>query len=158
MIFNQNNRGITVIEVVIGTAILAAVLVGITTVITQMVQARERVNSNLQALYLAESGYEYLRHLRDDAWTNIDGLTVDTYYFLSLSSSTISTTASPEIINGEFLRRFHVRSVYRDTNDDIVASTSGGTIDDESYEVWVEVGGQFGTSTLKGVLTNIFVE
>lgn len=153
------NRGVTVVEVLIGTTIILVVLVGITSAITQIVQARGSINSDLKVLYLAESGHEYLRYLRDDDWSNIDGLTPDTYYYFDISTTSIAITTTPEVIAGEYTRRFHVRELYRDGSDDIVASTTGlGTVDPEGYEIWVDVGSSSGTTTLKGILTNLFAQ
>ena len=151
------NRGMSVVEVILGLVILTISVVAIAYTISNVTQAREQLNSDLKAIYLAEAGYELVRYVRDADWATIDTLPTDTVRYLDVSSSTISITTTPEVIDGEYLRRFHLRPLYRDTNDDIVASTTAGSsIDDESYEVWVEVGGPSGTSTFKGILTNIF--
>ena len=154
---NSCERGISLVEVLLGLSILSVVLVFVAFAITGMTTARERINSQLHAVYLAEAGYEYLRHIRDEDWNDIESLPVDTVRYLDVATSSIAITTTPEVIDGEYLRRFELREVYRDSSDIIVASTTGGAdVDDEAYRVYMEVRGPYGTTTVEGVLTNLF--
>lgn len=123
-------RGVSSIEMVIGVSILGLILVySIYTVTTYINNARSMAEKT-EALYLAEDGLELLRFIRDGAWSNIDTLTSGTTYYLSVTPTTIQTTGTPEII-GMYTRSFTLEPVYRDpVNDDIVASTTSGSVAD----------------------------
>lgn len=155
----QKTAGISLIEVVFGVTIISIALIFIGYTVTLFVEARHEMRAGAQALYLAEEGYELIRAVRNDSWSTIDGLSVDTPYTFDISTTTIAVGSTPEIIDGEFNRVFEVRELYRDGDDDVVASTTpGSTADDEAREVLIRVGYQYGTTTLRGIVTNIFVE
>lgn len=151
--------GITLIEVIVAISIIASMVIAIGFSIITYVDARAALLTNTKTLYLAEEGYEILRALRDDDWNTIDTLTVDTYHYLDVATSTIGVTVTPEIIDGEYRRSFIVRDLYRDGTDDVTASTtSGATVDPDSREVEIFVASPLGTSSLHAILTNIHAE
>ena len=99
-----------------------------------------------------------MRIVRDNAWSNISGLTVGTNYYPTFSGGTwtLSTTANTV---GIFTRQVVLLSVNRDsTTDDIV--TSGGVVDDGTKLVTITVSWQEGATTisreLSFYLTDIF--
>lgn len=76
--------------------------------------------------------------------------------YLDVSPASVGVGVSPEIIDSEYRRSFIVREVYRDANDDIVASTTAGaTVDDGSREISVYVAGPAGTTTMQAILANV---
>lgn len=152
-----HTAGVSLVEVIIGIAVIASIVFASGLAVTQMVEARERLVDNTKALYLTEEGYELLRAVRDNDWSDIDALTVgDTYYF-SITPGAIAITGTPEVVDGEFTRSFVIDEVSRDNDDDIVPNgTSGATVDDELREVTVTVVGPSGTKTLTGILGNIY--
>lgn len=154
--FNQS--GVTLVEVVIGISIIATTLVAIGLSVNAYVDARAVLLVNTKAVYLSEEGYEIVRAIRDMNWNTIDALPINTTRYLSVSTTTIAVTTTPEIIDGQFRRSFIVRSVYRSvTTDDIVTSSlPGATVDDGSRKIEISVSGPHGTSTFEAILTNLF--
>ncbi len=160
MFFSRQHKtqaGIALVEVVIALGIIASILVAVGYSVTAYVDARSTLLANAKAVYLVEEGYEMLRVLRDDDWDTIDNLTVDTKYTLNVATTTLSVVAGVTTIDDDYAREFFVRELYRDSDDDITASTtSGATIDDDARWVEVSVGGPNGTTTFSAVLANIF--
>lgn len=151
--------GITLIEVLVAVTVLSVALIFIGYTITVFVTARDEMQYDLKALYLAEEGYELLRAIRTDDWNTLDVLALDTEYALQVSTTTLAVGSPPEIIDGEFNRVFELRSLYRDSDGDVVASTTpGASSDSEGREVWISVGGPAGTSTVRAIITNLFAQ
>lgn len=149
--------GISLVEVIVAIGIIAAMLVTVGFAITNYIDARAALLDNTKAIYLAEEGYEILRAIRDTDWNEIDQLSTDTYYYFAVSTSSIGTTTSPEIIDSNYRRSFVLRDLYRDTDDDIVASTTAGaSVDTNGREVEIFVSGPNGTTSLNAIITNMF--
>ena len=147
------SRGITLIEVLIAVGILSLFSIVISTTIFQFAESRKELLHDTDKMYLAEEGYEIIRLLRDENWANLSGLTLNTDYYLVLSSSTLATSTVPEIINGRYTRLFRLLSVSRDaTTHEIVSS--GGVVDNNARKVQISVGDSNGTSTVEALLTN----
>lgn len=151
-------QGISLIEVLVAVSILSVALVFINYTITLFVSARTELLADAKTLYLAEEGYELVRALRDDNWSTIDGLSLDTDYALSVSTTTLGLGSVPELIDDEYRRRFEVRALYRDSgDDDVTASTTpGAVVDANGRELIVTVGGPTGTTSVRAILTNLF--
>lgn len=76
--------GFSLIEVIIGLGIITVVLTSIILSLQFFIKASLLNTEKVQASFLLEEGIEIPRFLRDDSWSNITGLTVDTsYYFTS---------------------------------------------------------------------------
>ena len=121
----HTQRGISLVEVVVGSAIILTVLVGLVVAFERYAATLFRTTDRLQATYLAEEGVEVARILRDASWTNFAALTLDVPYRLALVAGVWEATTSTTLIDGAFDRTMTLASVYRRTSDsDIVASTS----------------------------------
>ena len=152
----ERTRGLSSIEIVLGVSLAALILVFVTYAVVRFVNTGRDVSDRAQALYLAEEGLELLRFIRDEAWSDIGNLTVNTSYYLDVNPSAVSITGTPESI-GYFDRRFWVANVYRNGSDDIVPSTTpGSTADPQSRYVTVEVTG--GTPERTITLTSILAD
>ena len=152
-------RGITLIEVAVSITIITAILVVVGFSVNAYVEARSQLLVNAKALYLAEEGYEIIRALRDDDWSTFGGLANGTTHFLSVATSTIGMGVGPEEIDSEFFRSFVLGAVYRNSNDDVVDSTtSGAVVDPNTRLVTVSVAGPTGTTSLQAVLANIHAQ
>jgi type II secretory pathway pseudopilin PulG len=150
-------RGISVIEIVIGSAIVASVLLGLVTAYNFSVRALIRNTKIVQASFLAEEGFEVLRMLRDSGWTaNIAPLVSGTSYYLTFSSGAWSTTITPQYLNN-FERVVTLSDVNRDSNDDIA---DVGTLDPDTKQTTVTVSWWTGAATtskmVTGYLTDLF--
>lgn len=128
----RRRRGVTLIEVVIGVSIAALVLVFTTHALMQFVNVGRDVSEKTAALYLAEEGLELIRFERDEAWSEISGLSTASTHYLNATTTGVAITNSPETIDG-FSRSFRIQNVYRNSStDDIVASTTAGSVADTS--------------------------
>ena len=104
------NKGLSLVEVVIASAIILAAVLVLLGVHSLYLKVALSNSNTVKAAYLAEEGIENVRFLRDSGWTtNISNLT--------------STTTS---VDG-FVRVVTLATVRRDASGDIV--TSGGSID-----------------------------
>lgn len=136
----NKKRGVGLVEVIVGSAILAVVLFAFTSSLSLYSRANADATSRSQALYLAEEALEAVRGLRDAGWTtNIATASVDTDYGISFDAvnSTWTLVLSPDTV-GEFTRTLTFRDVYRDGGDNIVANPFE-TYDPDSRILEVEV-------------------
>lgn len=149
--------GITVVEVIIGVTLLSVIVVMVLFTMTLFLQTRSELVKKTKALFLAEEGIELLRYLRDEDWTTVAALSKNTPYSFTISGSTVAVTSASEVIDSTYTRQFVLKTVYRNSTEDLALSGGGGTHDDDE-SVWVEmnVGYGAGTTTLETVLTNIF--
>ena len=148
----HDGRGVTIFEIMIGIGLVSLILVFTTHAITRFVEVGGDIADKTEALYLAEESLEALRFLRDGSWSTVSGLTDGTEYYLSISSTTIGVTTTPEWV-GIFRRSFVIDSVERDGNDDIVTS---GTPDGDSKYITASVSWGAPTSTVS--LTTILAD
>lgn len=148
------SKGVSVIEVLVGVAILGVALVFISHTIALFASSELRVLEQTQALYLAEEGQEIMRYLRDEDWSNISNLTTGVTYYFDVATTSLATTNTVETINGTYTRSVVVESVRRDGNDDVVAS--GGTADPGSRVVTVTVSWGSDSVSLESILSNLY--
>lgn len=149
-------RGVTSLEVVIGVSIAAIVLTFAVHSIMEFVNIGRTAGEKTKAIYLAEDGLELLRFIRDGDWGDISGLSANTTYYLSVSPAAVSVTTVPQTIDG-YTRSFRISNVYRNSSDDIVASTtSGAVVDAHSRYVTMTVAWDTPTSTI--ALTSMLTE
>lgn len=163
MNYQQHERGVSAVEIVIGASILALLTVAAALTLALFVRSATDAKEKTIALYLAESGMEYIRQIRSEDWSIISGLTPgDTYYF-AVSTTTLAVSATPEVFDNYYSRSFYLTDLYRDANDDITSSTTpGATIDTGAYYVTVVVDYALSTGTstveLSAILTNLHNE
>jgi type II secretory pathway pseudopilin PulG len=157
----NSQKGVGLVEVLVGSAILSIVLFAFTSSLSLYSRANADAMSRSQALYLAEEALEVVRGLRDASWTtHIAPVTVDTGRGLIFNevSSTWTIVSSPDTFE-EFTRTLTLRDVYRDSNDNIVSDTSE-VFDPDSRMVEVEVSWAGVEETqsvrLESVITNVF--
>ena len=148
-------KGVSLIEVVIASAIIGSVSVSVFGGLGLMTQYAVRNTSFVKASMLAEEGIEALRQMRDFGYaSNILNLTPgSTYRFAWDGSKWVSTTA----VNF-FDRTFVLSNVNRDMDFDIVSS--GGTLDSGTKKVTVTVSFKEGVATtsrsIEGYIFNTF--
>lgn len=149
-------KGAILIEAIIGLFLLLLVLGFVGVTVTNYVQARERLLIDLQQQYLAEEAYEVIRFLRDDDWSLISGLPLNQDRYLSLATSTIAITTTPEETLG-FDRSIQFSAVWRDGSGKIVPEgTSGGVNDPQARVLRVEVANAVSTTSVEALVTNLF--
>lgn len=153
----QHNRGLSIVEVMLGLALFAVIFVLIFEALTVFFANHTRVMEQQQAVYLAEEGQEALRYLRDEDWNTLDGLTPGDVYYVAISTSTIESTTTPQVYDGKFTRSFVVWPAYRNSEDDLVASTtSGASLDDNGFmSIMTVTWGSGEQVQLTSLLTNL---
>lgn len=155
---NKNkNKGFLMVEVVIATAIiLISVLVAVNVASKSISSSKQAIHAT-EATFLLEEGAEAVRIARDNAWTNISGLNINTDYYPTFSGGTWTLSPAPNTV-GIFTRTVRIESVKRDasTND-----ISANGVDDPGTKLvtvnvsWSE-GGVTISKTLSFYLSNIF--
>lgn len=151
--------GISLVEVVIGTALILLSLVGLTGAYSFYLKAGLKNTDTLKAAFLLQEGVEAVTLLRDDAWSNLSPLTPGVSYYLSWNGTTWVATTAEALIDGAFRRTVILDDVYRrDSDKDIVASTSPDSkaIDPNTKQVTVRVTAGGVDQPLSTYLTNLF--
>ena len=133
--FNKHKAGISLIEIIIASAIIGSVFIVLLSSIQNSVRISARSLEQTQAAFLLEEGAEASKTIRDRGWTTVSSLILNTPYYLSWDGTEWSFTDTP-VITDEFTRTVTFEEVLRDGDDDIVA-----------------VGGTADTGTLKGTVT-----
>ncbi|MEA3399137.1 MAG: prepilin-type N-terminal cleavage/methylation domain-containing protein [Patescibacteria group bacterium] len=131
---NNLQKGFSLIEVVIASAIISIVIFATMSVAQKSLQLSNRSLRQAQANFLLEEGVEVVKSTRDNGWSNISDLTLDTDYYFEYNSSW-SLSLIPNTIDA-FTRTVFFESVFRDVNDDL---SSSGTLDDDARKVTITV-------------------
>lgn len=149
-------RGISVVELVVASAIILAVTSVVFSSYTLTSRLALQNTPFLQASLLAEEGTEAIRVMRDFGWSaNIASLTSGATYRFYFNGSTWVSTTTVSMIDGVFDRTFVLSDVNRDAGFNIV--TSGGNPDAGAKKVTVSVAWKNGLSTTtKSVESYIF--
>ena len=140
MLLNQfgNEKGISIIEILVVTAILVMVFTTIFGLINFSFASASIIRQTTQANALAEETMEAVRNFRDQTtWSNdgLDALALNTAYYPQKTANSWILVAGKELI-GIFEREVVLEQVYRDSNDDIAAV---GVIDSETKKATVSV-------------------
>ena len=155
---NRSTRGITAVEVLFGIAIASLVLIFVSNAIALFINAGRTVTEKTKALYLAEEGLEFIRFVRDESWSNISSFPINTTRYFTVTGSAITIGTTPEWIDG-YRRRFSVQNVYRNSSsDDIVASTTGGSVADTNSKyvfMTIEWGNPTSSVSMTSVLSDL---
>lgn len=151
-------RGISLIEIVVGTAVLLIAITGLLTAYNVFVRAGTTTLGTVQASYLLEEGIEAVSAMRDYGWTaNIANLTAGSTYYLAWVSGRWTSTTTVTRIDNVYSRYFILSSVNRDASDNIAVS---GTNDVGTRKLTVYVSWPTkATTTLRSTstyLTNLF--
>ena len=159
MLHPHRQHGFSLVEAVIGTALILLALVGLFAAYSFYLKAGLRNTASLQATFLAEEGMETVRLLRDGAWSNLSSLATATPYHLSWNAGAWSATTTVVLIDGVFTRTVILDEVYRRVGDkDIVATTSpdAKTLDPDIKRVTVSVSATGVTTRLVTYLANMY--
>jgi type II secretory pathway component PulK len=153
-------RGVALVEVIIGAAIISIAFVGMFGAIQSMLRISRQTSVSVQSAFLAQEGLEALRVMRDLSWDDeIAPLTVaTTYYFEWSDDDTWTATTTANMIDGIYTRTFKLENVYRDGSSDIAES---GTLDTGSRKATINVVrstlvGLTSTTTISGYINDLF--
>lgn len=156
----STTKGIALVEVIIGAAIIASSFVAIIGVYATLTRYSYQAVPRIQAAMLAEEGIEAVRSMRDTGYdANIGTLSAGTTYYLSWDSgaSAFITTTTPSLIDGIFTRTLTVDNAYRNGSYNLATS---GTLDANTKLVTIAVSWQernaTTTHTLMTYVSNVF--
>ena len=158
-VFPNGERGFSLVEVLVATAIVAIALTSLITAVAYSLKADRLDLRRLQSSYLAEEELETVRLLRDQSWeTSFGSWTDSAAYYIQFNPSTGSLSATEAVqasIDGIFTPSFTVSDVDRDVDGNIAAS---GVNDPNTKLVTVSVGypDTLNPTTLSAYFTNIF--
>ncbi|MFZ2150049.1 MAG: hypothetical protein WAV15_02740 [Minisyncoccia bacterium] len=153
----HGERGFMLIEVLVAVSIITAAVLATMTVAQKSIYISRQALHATQAGFLLEEGAEVVRITRDNAWTNISLLTLDTDYYPIFVGGAWTLSLTPNTV-GEFTRVIRFSAV---TRDDTTKNISGtGTNDPQTKLVvvtvsWVE-GGVTITKILPFYIADIF--
>ena len=156
---NNRQRGIGLVEVLVGVSIISASLVGLIGAFNLYVRAGLSNTEKLQALFLAEEGLEAVRFLRDSSFGgNIVPLSTatDQYLYFEMGTWSLSPVATTTDI---FTRTIVLDDVYRRTSDNDIVSVSSSdpkVLDPDARKVTVIVSWGRGTTTIITYITDLF--
>ncbi len=138
--FKSKEKGFTLVEILIGCAIMTTMIFALMASAQKGINLSDKALKQTQANMLLEEGAEAVRSIRDSAWSNISGLTLDTNYYLSYNTSTnvwsLSTTPSATI-DSTFTRTVVVSQVLRDATTEDIASS--GNVDSRTKKITITV-------------------
>lgn len=133
----QTNKqgGFALVELLVGVALTAIVMLAIVGLSAQNLRLSGLVVEDVQADFLLEEAAEAVKLIRDDGWSNLSSLTLDTAYGLSFAGNTWSIATSPVAIDG-FTRSVTFSEVERDA---ITGAIGSGSVDTQTLLVTVDV-------------------
>lgn len=159
----KKNKGSLLIEALVATSIIATSVIASVGIFGTMANLAYRNTAKIQASFLADEGIEAIKTLRNASWdTNIDGLNIGQKYYLYWNNHSWNINATTTLIDGTFVRYFTLGNVWRDSNFNIVASTTGGaTVDSDMRDIsmkveWVD-GSSTSTKSIQTYLYNLFL-
>jgi hypothetical protein len=146
--------GISLIEVVIGSAILLTVIISLVFVSVQALQMNRLSLDRAQAQLFAETGFELVRFMRDTSFTTLEDMNIGEEYDIVWNGSSFEIISGPSLF-GKFSRAITLHPVYRDGNSNIASS---GTEDTQGRRIVVSVSWQGGNmvETQEGYVFDIF--
>lgn len=152
------NRAFGLIEIIIGSSILTASLLGISYYFKNAIELSRSTALTTQASFILEESIEATRFLRDSAWANISAPITGTTYYLTFNGTSWATSTVNTYVDGVFERTVRFDDVYRDGSDDIVSVP--GVLDPDIRKVTATVSWWNKTSTTTNsaevYLANIF--
>lgn len=119
---NSQIRGFMMVEVIMAISIIIVSVLAAMFVTQKSISVSRRALHTSQATFLLEEGAETVRIVRDNAWGNISGLTIDTNYYPTFSGSTWILSSTPNTV-GIFTRTVRIANVNRDTITGDIASS-----------------------------------
>ena len=149
--------GFAMVEILVAVAIISASLLSALLISSKAISVSRQSVHVAQASFLLEEGAEAVRVMRDNAWTNISGLTPGTTYYPTFSGGTWTLSTNSSQV-GIFTRKVFIGAVNRDAGTADISVN--GTNDPGTKLITVNVSWQEGGVTvsknLKFYISNIF--
>ena len=152
-------KGFTILEVIIGASIMLLITTGILSSYVLYLQASGSNMESVQSAFILEEGVEGMMSIRDAGWTtNIVPLTTGTPYYLFWNNDlSIWQTTTVATSTDGFIRKIILYPAYRDSNSNLVSSSTPGAVIDigtrqmNVYSTWF----YRGSSNTKSIITYI---
>lgn len=130
MTHRAQRSGFSLIEVLVASAIITTVVVGVVGALRLYASTAAADAARTQAALQTQETAEVLQILRDEGWSDhIANLSLGVSYQLAWNGSSYQATTSPVLIDGIYQRSFTLSAVHRDSNDNVAAS---GAVDNGS--------------------------
>jgi hypothetical protein len=143
---NKKQKGISIIEVVIASAIISLSMIAISNVYGNFLQLSLENTEKVQAVFLLDEGVESLNIMRNYSWKSIASSTPSTNYYLEWKDNKWQSTTTPNIIDNKFIRKFTVENVYRDPST-LNIVYSGGVLNNDTKMINMDVSWNYKNST-----------
>lgn len=141
-LLKKNNKGFLVVEILVGLSIIALIVLAFSNLAQKSISLSNRSLNTLKATFLLEEAGEITKMYRDEAWSNVSSLSLDTDYYLDFDSVNeqyyFSTT--PSKIDNFFTRIIRFESVNRDSSTDDIAQV--GDLDSNTLLVDISISWQ----------------
>lgn len=137
----KNNKGFTVMEIIVVTAVMSLILVTILGLLSLESKISEQNRLKLKAIATLEETIESVKNFRDNtAWfsTGIGGLVVGSNYYPVIASSGWSFVLGTETTDG-FTRSIIFSSVSRDADSNIESSYNSVNDDPDTKKATITV-------------------
>ncbi len=137
--------GNSLVEVVIGAAILSAVSLAFLGTLSVVSSFHQKDMLSIKGSLLAEEGLEALRWIKAGGWSSLSSLPTGQSRYLAVAPTSWGVTTTPEVVDGIFYRSFRLSQVQRGAGDSIVAS--GGVVDPNTLLADVSVSWRWHNAT-----------
>lgn len=119
----NQEKGIGMVEVIVSLAVIAIAFWSFYGLATYSLIVQEQNKAKIEALNLSSEAIEAVRVIRNEDWSNLSSLTLETRYYPIISENKwVLSDTEPTLINGTYNRWVIMERVYRDGNDDISAA------------------------------------
>lgn len=136
---NSSLKGISIIEIVIASGIIAVSVVGIVAAIQIYIKIVYQNTRESQTVLLLDETAEALQYLRDKSYqTNIADSLVNVPYTVFWDGTKYQITTSPTLLQYDMTRTVVFKNVYRNGSDQIVENGSG-VLDTNTKKAVIEI-------------------
>lgn len=151
-------KGISIVEIILASAIISLSVISISVVYGNFVILSVGNTEKVQAEFLLDEGVEAIKIMRDASWSRIASTTPGTKYYFIWSQNQWGATTTPSLVGDKFTRTFTTYSVHRDVSTfNILSSTSSGSLDTGTRKVDIAVSwSQKGATSSKSTTMYIF--
>jgi hypothetical protein len=149
MVNKKLSRGLSIIELVLATAIISAFLIAVIFSFTSLLKLAFSNVKTVKAVFLAEEGVEVVKYLKDVSWENNINLLVSNGtkgYHLNFTGLGWEISEDNIFIDGSFERIFVLENVYRDESSGQIVE-SGGSLDAGAKKLTVYISWLSGGAT-----------
>lgn len=135
---NPFTKGMSIVEIVIASAIIAVCVTGIVGAIQIYLKIVYQNSRQSQAVLLLSEAAEALQFLKDESYSaQISNKTPGTNYYLLWNGSDYELKTTPVSLPFGIVRKINFEEVRRDSTDQIVSS--GGTVDSQTKKAIIEI-------------------